>query len=297
MSQIENASLEELLKKARENSVGSHWSSDSYNREISTQIMNLKKSLDEIPNNIVHKKGLFTVFNTTGRNPPIAWSFNGWSEAFILANRLGPDQPLIAMRSLNKYISDNNPMTFELLIGLTEIYAQNYLSYLGDKISIIGGNCQSGVIAEALAHHLTVNIEQPPVLVTLDHQIFYNYPGQVVMLFGDKSAEFNPFLKGQDPASNWQEKHGRVSWGFLNGMHGKYFVDPALSELASHLKFIVASIAEESSCPTGNISPKVQIVYEENSQSVFKIRTAKIRPSSVISKMYNLCSSIKSKLT
>ena len=201
------------------------------------------ESMKRIPSELAEQKDLFVCFNHKGKKPPIYWCFNNWTEAILLANHLGPNQPLFAMHSFYGFFKSASSKKVHT-ISISKIYGDLVLKQHHAEPIFIGGNCQAVPIAEAIAHFLLPNTETAPVLISLEHQPFYSYPGRVAMLFGSRSDEYNPFLGDEDPIPNWKKKYASPSWAIINGEHGKYFFEPSVLELVAHLNSVIDEFSE-----------------------------------------------------
>jgi len=198
----------------------------------------VSESMKKIPSELGAQKDLFICFNSKGKKPPIYWCFNSWTEAILLAKQLGPNQPLFAMHSFYGFFKSASYKKIHT-ISLGQIYGELLLQHHRTGPIFIGGNCQAGPISEATAHFLLSKTEITPVLITLEHQPFYSYPGSVVMLFGRRSEKYNPFLGDIDPIPSWKIKYTNASWATIDGDHGEYFFEPSVFEIADHLNSVI----------------------------------------------------------
>jgi len=208
------------------------------------------KSMARIPGKMAERDGLLLAFNTQGTKPPLFWCFNGWSEAVILSRYLGKDQPLYAMHSFEMICKNDGSKTLHRK-ALAKLYAKSIHrqaschDFFASNPLVIGGNCQAAPIAEATAHQLKKIEGQWPTLISLDHDIYYAYPGKLFLLFGRQSEEFNPFLQQVDsldteeqserdhggPVQSWKHLHTCVRWGEIDCDHGGFFRSPAVQQL------------------------------------------------------------------
>lgn len=205
-----------------------------------------------MPKAVARIEGPLVVLNEAGTKPPIHWCFNNWAEPVMLANRLGADQPLVAMRSLFK-LAECKAAKRAHTVELASAYADLILARSDGRPFIIGGNCQAAPIAEAVAHALLGRTGRAPLLVTLEHVPAYCYPGSLVMLFGAQSVKFNPFARGEDPTAAWAAMHGQASWGFIDASHGRYFMEPAVHDLGGYLRQVSAEFCLTASVMPGEI--------------------------------------------
>src|SRR5262249_8762988 len=93
---------------------------------------------------------LLVGYNTTGSRPPIFWFLQEYAEAVQLAKYLGPDQPLYAMRSCVGII-ESKEYTAEVLEIVTDRYLWEMLALPLGEAFLMGGNCQGGILALAMA--------------------------------------------------------------------------------------------------------------------------------------------------
>jgi hypothetical protein len=212
----------------------------------------VRDGLGHIPSELAGQRGLFAAFNPSGTRPPIYWCFNGWAEAVILARRLGSDQPLYAMRSFHRLVDDRWRKVLHTE-SLSVLYAEQVLEIHAGGPMVVGGNCQAGSIAEGVAHRIVAERGATPVLVTVDHDPRYAYPGHVVLGFGTDSERYNPFLSGGDPIPAWQRLHRATSWTVIPGQHGRYFLKPALHHLVALIEAVTMPLADGSEIPPGPI--------------------------------------------
>lgn len=215
-------------------------------------------SMARLPDKLADKSGLFAHFNKGGSQAPVFWCFNNWSEAVFLAYHLGPDRPLYAMHSLYQITEDEAKKSMHTA-KLAETYGDLLCNLYPDGPVLLGGNCQAASIAEATAHYLMGKREKPPMLITLEYQPFYSYPGNLLMLFGDRSEDFNPFLNDESPVTGWQNKHQNVVWGFINGAHGEYFREPGVHQLAWYIKHCGDNIFIDVRSQSGELAPESRV--------------------------------------
>lgn len=218
----------------------------------------IQASMHKIPDGIADRVGSFAHFNKNGSQAPLFWCFNNWAEAVFLANRLGEDRPIFAMRSFHgfakmKQIKRANTVDF------AETYAEQLLRHVDSGPLLVGGNCQAAPIAEALAHILIRRTGRKPLLMTLENMPIYSYPGDILMMFGKMSQKYNPFLQGKDPLPGWRAQHTRPAWGLVNGGHGQYFREPAVFDLVSFIVQACKAHISGEGLTFAQMSPDVQM--------------------------------------
>jgi len=234
----------------------------SYEEELEYFLEKIKSDLSRLPDKMADKKELFAHFNTDGSKPPIFWCFNNWTEAVFLAFQLGPDQPLYAMHSLYSITEEEAKKSLHTK-RLAEIYGDLLCDLYPQGKVLIGGNCQAVGIAEGMAHYLLGKRGQAPMLISLESQPYYAYPGDVLLLFGDHDeARFNPFLNSESPMTRWQNKHKHVLWGTITGSHGEYFREPGVHQLCKFINYSANHFLHGTQCRAG------ELVFETQSNKL-----------------------------
>jgi len=170
--------------------------------------------------------------NVTGIRPPLFWCFQEAREFSQLARHLGPEQPLYGFRSghlLIDYAEDT-------LQGLALRYLHEILEVCPKGPVFLGGNCQGGVIALAIAQHLVRRHRQASMLILMEWSFpLQAYAGPVLLLHGRESNQGNPFLCHRDPAVGWRRYFHGYSVGEIPGQHGEFFNDGNVEVLAQRL--------------------------------------------------------------
>lgn len=178
-------------------------------------------------------RGDFLIFNKEGTKCPIYWCFNNWAEPLMLARKLGPEQPLVAMHSLHSFIP-----SWREKGRYNDLLAARYLSQVqkSDNFSnvIFGGNCQGGPIAESMAIQQANLGEIWPKLVVLEYTPRKYFQGKVKLIYGDKS-KYNPFLSEIDPIPIWESHFKDYQYAIIEGRHGKYFTEPTIDQLVANI--------------------------------------------------------------
>ena len=152
-----------------------------------------------------------------------------------MACALGPDQPLYAMRSLN-LVLDDRQSRWDLSAALGEAYYTEIAEHLHPGIFTIGGNCQSGRIAESLARMVLREGGRLNALLCLEYAPESAFDGRVALFFGDRSWSHNPFLTETSPETRWLTSFKSVSWDIIAGNHGEYFLEANLPTFAESLR-------------------------------------------------------------
>ncbi|MCR9127144.1 MAG: AMP-binding protein [Rhodobacteraceae bacterium] len=182
-------------------------------------------------------------FNAAGTRVPLFWCFNGEHEPRLLAQALGPDQPLIAMRSLNGVIADRDEKIARSA-DLAHVYADEIARLHPRGPLMLGGNCQAGLIAEHIARVLLGRGREVRQLSLLEHTPSHGYPARMVLMYGAQSKHYNPFLMMENPDRIWREMHRDVHWDIIDGDHGRYFDPENLPCFAGTLLNRLAQAAE-----------------------------------------------------
>lgn len=136
------------------------------------------------------------------------WCFQGSHEHEALAGCLSPEVSLYGMRSLHG--CDDSATIYgqpPLLAIVAGLYSREVLDHvpLGEPL-VVGGNCQSAWIANAIARQLVGCGRQVQRLIMMElcmqeiEQGMLNWDGPVVLIWGDESR-FNPFSSFYRPES------------------------------------------------------------------------------------------------
>ena len=196
----------------------------------------LAEQMDSWPGERPSPDRLLAGLNTSGTRTPIFWVFQSGHEFAALASALGADQPLYGFRSghgVFRYDEDTLQM-----VALS--YVQAVLAVCPDGPLFIGGNCQGGRVALAVAQHVMRRSVDVSLLVLMEWGFELSaYHGPVVFLHGRDSLQGNPWLRHAEPQRAWQKWLREVSTDVIPGRHGHYFqrdtVDEVASVIARHL--------------------------------------------------------------
>jgi len=168
--------------------------------------------------------------NTAGKRPPLFWVFQGEREFLQLSSHLGEDQPLYGMRSghlVMDYTEDN-------IQALALSYVNEIENLHPAGPMIIGGNCQGGVIALAIAQHLLRRQRHIPLLILMEWAFGVQaYTGPVALVFGSESEFANPWLHFQYPELAWRRAFRNYRVEVTPGKHGKFFNESNVPSLAT----------------------------------------------------------------
>jgi acyl carrier protein len=174
-------------------------------------------------------------FHETGKKPPIIWCFNDTFEPARMAQELGPDQPLYALRSLNGILESRDKKR-ALASRIAARYADEIQTLSLKGPLFIGGNCQAGAIAENLARLFLTRGADLAMLALLEHTPTVAYPAKLALFYGATSRAYNPFLTMEAPEIMWEHMHNDVVWDIISGDHGEYFTPAHLPEFIKKLK-------------------------------------------------------------
>lgn len=184
--------------------------------------------------------GAFELFhfigcNLKGRHPPLFWCAQNWFECNALSEAIGSDQPLYGIRS---GFPPNRSERWRRMLG--ERYARKIAEIQPDGSIMIGGNCSGAFVAWEIAQALLLRDRQVDILFLMEATIMRPYPGRVVLLYGNDSLAYNPFLSGNDLRPEWQSLYGSYDTVELPGNHGSFFQPQTVPVLASTLRRYLA---------------------------------------------------------
>ena len=170
--------------------------------------------------------------NDSGKRQGLFWCLQGYGELVQLAEHLGFDQPVHGMRSgylIMEYTDEN-------VAAIAAHYAAEMIALQPDGPFLIGGNCQGGTIARAIALRLRELGRTVSLLILMEQGSFPPYEGPVALIFG-RDSHFNPYKPDADPEAVFR---GSYPTGFtvdlIGGAHGQFFESPNVETLAAALK-------------------------------------------------------------
>jgi oxalate---CoA ligase len=173
--------------------------------------------------------------NLKGRCPPLFWCSQVWFECKALSEAIGCDQPLYGIRS---GFPPNRSVGWRRMLG--ERYAKKIVEIQPDGPVMIGGNCSGAYVAWEIAQALLARDREVDTLFLMEATIMRPHPGRVVMLYGNESLAYNPFLAGHDLRPDWQSLYGSYDIAELPGNHGGFFEPQTVPALASILRRYLA---------------------------------------------------------
>jgi acyl-coenzyme A synthetase/AMP-(fatty) acid ligase/acyl carrier protein len=174
---------------------------------------------------------LMVALNGAGRRPPLFWVFQSAQEFAALAAQMGEDQPVYGFRSGHGVY----PYDEDSLQQIALRYVQDVLAISPDGPLFVGGNCQGGRVALAMAEHLLRRGVHLPLLILMEWGFeLTSYGGDVLFLHGHDSLEGHPWLRHAEPERAWRRRLRRVETEIIPGRHGRYFLPahaPGLAEV------------------------------------------------------------------
>lgn len=170
--------------------------------------------------------------NRGGSRTPIFWVFQDRGEFQQLARYLGPDQPLYGMRSCVGIVGVKDYST-DVIETVCSRYLWEILA-LGVKSPFyVGGNCQAGIFALALAKRLRQIGRAPTLLFLVEWAYsFGRYPEPTLFLYGDRDEAAEADRKAGRLAVKWRDDFPDSSVASIPGSHGQYFTDENVGGLA-----------------------------------------------------------------
>jgi hypothetical protein len=213
---------------------------------LATNLRRLSLLMQRWPGSALNPDATVKALNNEAPAVPVFWCFNEMSEYEALGRAVGPQHPLVGMRSLN-LVMKVTASTAPLLDALAAHYAEVLIARFGRRTCIVGGNCQAASIAWRVAMQLLIAGVPVLRLVTLDAELRVPYPGHMRLLFGAESHLYNPFLSAPaDPQRpiywHWERAWRGVDWRFIPGPHGTYFA-------SENISFVAQAILEDHSEP------------------------------------------------
>lgn len=211
-----------------------------------------------------------------GTNMNLFWCFQGANEFQALADHLFPGVNVFGMRSAHGIEGAReiyrNP---SLLAFVATLYAREMLALQPDgQPFVLGGNCQAGLLAVSIAHHLIGWGREVKMLILMEPRLerirsgVLSWQGATGLIWGAES-KFNPFLASNKMGrSRGRIRHhifrgyyrkkvtkslvrafgGGFALSFIPGGHGDFFGSENIEGLASVIQdHVVTTCAEGSS--------------------------------------------------
>lgn len=212
-------------------------------RPLEVILKHLASFVADWPGEAVGEGGLVHVLNGGGTRPPLVWCFNAGEEFPALAAALGPDQPVIGLRSLNVLV-DVRKRARHLDIQVAGVYLDILRRHIGlSRCRWVGGNCQGASMAAELAALMVREGHPVGAFIAMEWVPLLPFPGACALVFGAESREYNPFLHGRNPWPLWRHMFGRAGCHIIPGGHGTYFAPDTVGNLAAVLRAVMAEPA------------------------------------------------------
>jgi len=169
--------------------------------------------------------------NTAGAEPALFWCLQSQFEFLQLARHFGAGRRLHGMRS-GLFIMEYTP---DDIASLADCYAKEMEELQPQGAFLLGGNCQGGVIALAVARRLRDRGRKVALLVLMEQDDCAVYDGSVALIFG-RDSEFNPYRRHADPDAVFRVAYpAGFTVDIIPGTHGRYFEDGRIELLADTL--------------------------------------------------------------
>ena len=228
---------------------------DARKREIRFKLCALMANASGTP---IRPDGIGRAYNRDGNRLPLIWCFNQYHEADALAAALGPDQPLIAFRSLNGVLPPQPPDA-EAERFVAETCLLELAQWGLPPAVVVGGNCQAARIALHLANTLWLSGCAVASLIFMEKALAIPYAGRQLVLFGAESHEQNPTFRFSQPQAAWARYLPNVRSREVPGSHGQFFSPQNIAGLAEELRREIDSIAAEPAPLLSGATRRVQI--------------------------------------
>jgi probable biosynthetic protein (TIGR04098 family) len=173
-------------------------------------------------------QSFIVTLNESGSRQGLFWCLQGYQELTQLAQHLGPDQPVHGMRS-GHLIMDYSDLNLD---AIASYYASEMIALQPDGPLVLGGNCQGGVIARAIALRLQTLGRQVTLLILMEQQSFIAYGTAPVALIFGRGSHFNPYQPGADPEAVFRAAYPQgFTVDIIPGAHGEFFESPNVEAL------------------------------------------------------------------
>lgn len=120
---------------------------------------------------------LLVGLNTSGSRPPLFWCINGYEELQVLAQALGPEQPIYGMRSL--YQVPGREERFNP--ALADRYLEEIFQIQPTGAYRLGGYCEGAKIGFLIAQAMKAQKKEVTLLALQDQFVASPYSGAVTM--------------------------------------------------------------------------------------------------------------------
>ena len=174
-------------------------------------------------------ESFIVTLNDSGKREGLFWCLQGYRELAQLAGHLGSDQPVHGMRS-GHLVMEN---TDENVDAVASHYAAEMIALRPDGSFLLGGNCQGGTIARAIALRLRELGRTVALLILMEQGSFPSYDDPVALIFG-RDSHFNPYQPDADPEVVFRNSYpAGFTVDIIAGAHGEFFESPNVETLAS----------------------------------------------------------------
>ena len=121
-------------------------------------------------------------------------------------------------------------------------YAAEMIAQQPEGPFLLGGNCQGGRIARAIASELREAGREVSLLILMELRVFSRYAGSVALLFGQDSR-FNPYRADGDPDALFRRLYpGGYTVDIISGSHGSFFNRAHIDSLAAAVRRRLAEV-------------------------------------------------------
>lgn len=211
---------------------------DSSTSRADDLVRKLESALTSWSGHRPRPSSLLPVVNADGTAVPLFWVFQSEEEFHRLGAALGADCPLYGLRSLVGFLPirehDANVLNAVCDRYLPEILAAKSLGPI-----VLGGNCQGGIHALALARRLRRLGRAPTPLVLMEWSFDWGpYEGDVDMLYGDQSYTARFYTQDCAEGPNWRLDFRPRGVRSISGGHGEFFLPHNVASLATELRRI-----------------------------------------------------------
>jgi acyl carrier protein len=173
-------------------------------------------------------ESFIVTLNERGSRKGLFWCLQGHRELTQLAEYLGSDQPIHGMRS-GHLVMD---YTEENIRAIARHYVEEMIALQPEGSFVVGGNCQGGVIAYAIAVRLQEIGRDVSLLFLMEQGWFPSFESPVALIFG-RDSQFNPYTPGTDPDATFRASYpAGYSVDIISGGHGQFFESPNVETLA-----------------------------------------------------------------
>lgn len=189
----------------------------------------LRRTTDTWQGTRPSQNALMVAYNTLGDRPTLFWSCQDRAELAALVAALGPQQPVIGLRTLYKMRSKSARNSADL----ARHYAAEVRELIGDKPYFIGGFCEGGRIAFQIASELSADHKPPLSLIMIDHWTKQPYPGRVALAFS-RDSRYSPYRYFCAPERGWRKYYrGTLSAEILEAGHLSLFQEDRIDAVAT----------------------------------------------------------------